>query len=192
MNEKLIRTFLCFPAPMEVKSKKNMLYSTLEGSDANIQWVKNHNLHLTIKFIGHTTESSVCKIIDTVSSITLDFKPFRLIINGTGCFPKMERPRTLFMGIEGSLSHLYDLVSRIENELEKLGFSKESNEFIPHITVARIKYPQKHTPDINLFLQSSYDPIDFSLNRMQFFASELLPSGAVYTLLQSFPLGEPF
>ena len=103
----------------------------------------------------------------------------------------MERPRTLFMGIEGSLSPLYDLVSRIEDELEKLGFSKESNEFIPHITVARIKYPQKHTPDINLFLQSSYDPIDFSLNRMQFFASELLPSGAVYTLLQSFPLGEP-
>ena len=191
MNEKLIRTFLSFPVPMEVKSKKNMLYSTLEDSDAEIHWVKNHNLHLTVKFIGHTTESFVSKIIDTVSKITFDFKPFRLIINGTGCFPKKERPRTLFMGIEGNLNPLYDLVSRIENELEKLGFSKESNEFIPHITVARIKYPQKHTPDINLFLQSSYDPIDFSLNRMQFFASELLPSGAVYTLLQSFPLGEP-
>ena len=191
MNEKLIRTFLSFPAPMEVKSKKNMLYSTLEDSNANINWVKNQNLHLTIKFIGHTTESSVSKIIDTVSNITLDSKPFRLIIKGTGCFPKKERPRTLFMGIEGSLSPLYDLVSKIENELEKLGFSKESNEFIPHITVARIKYPQKHTPDINLFLQSSYDPIDFSLNRMQFFASELLPSGPVYTLLKSFPLGEP-
>ena len=61
MNEKLIRTFLCFPAPMEVKSKKNMLYSTLEDSNAKINWVKNHNLHLTVKFIGHTTESSVSR-----------------------------------------------------------------------------------------------------------------------------------
>ena len=136
MNEKLIQTFLCFPAPIEVKSKKNMLYSTLENSNAKIHWVKNHNLHLTVKFMGHTTESSVSKIINTVSNITLESKPFRLIINGTGCFPKMERPRTLFMGIEGSLNTLYDLVSRIENELEKLGFPKESAPLVILIVTA--------------------------------------------------------
>ena len=49
MNEKLKRTFLCFPVPFEVRSKKNMLYSTLEESPAQINWVKNENLHLTLK-----------------------------------------------------------------------------------------------------------------------------------------------
>ena len=57
----------------------------------------------------------------------------------------------------------------------------------PHITLARIKYPQKYTPNIDLFLKSSYDPIDLSLDRVQFFASELLPSGTIYTLLKTFP-----
>ena len=74
--------------------------------------------------------------------------------------------------------------------MEKIGFPREKNKLIPHITLARIKYPQAYTPDIDLFLKSSYDPIDLYLDRVQFFASELLPSGAIYTLLKTFPLGE--
>ena len=68
MLEKLKRTFLCFPVPMEVRSKKNMLYSTLEGSPAQINWVKNDNLHLTLKFIGYTNESQIPRIINILSS----------------------------------------------------------------------------------------------------------------------------
>tara|TARA_X000000950_G_scaffold137023_1_gene170299 strand:+ start:5002 stop:5580 length:579 start_codon:yes stop_codon:yes gene_type:complete len=190
MNEKLKRTFLCFPVPLEVKSKKNMLYSTLEGSPAQINWVKNDNLHLTLKFIGYTTESQIPKIISILSKITIKYKPFELVINSTGCFPTKERPRTLFLGVEGRLNVLSDLFQKIENEFEKIDIEKDRNVFFPHITLARIKYPQIHTPDIDLFLKSSYDPIDLSLDRVQFFSSELLPSGAIYTLLKTFPLGE--
>ena len=190
MNEKLKRTFLCFPVPLEVKSKKNMLFSTLEGSPAQINWVKNDNLHLTLKFIGYTTESQIPKIISILSKITINYKPFQLLINSTGCFPTKERPRTLFLGVEGRLNVLSDLFQNIENEFEKIDIEKDRNGFFPHITLARIKYPQNYTPDIDLFLKSSYDPIDLSLDRVQFFSSELLPSGAIYTLLKTFPLGE--
>jgi 2'-5' RNA ligase len=82
------------------------------------------------------------------------------------------------------------MVESIENVLEPLGFPKESRDILPHITLARIKYPQKHTPNVDPFLKSSYDPIDFPVDRMQFFSSELLPSGAVHTILKTFPLGE--
>ena len=190
MNEKLKRTFLCFPVPIEVRSKKNMLYSTLEGSPAQINWVKNDNLHLTLKFIGFTTESQISKIKNILSRITIEYKPFQLVINNTGCLPKKERPRTLFLGVEGQINILKDLVQNIETEFEKIDIEKDRNDFFPHITLARIKYPQNHTPDIDLFLKSSYDPIDLSLDRVQFFSSELLPSGAIYTLLKTFSLGE--
>ena len=108
----------------------------------------------------------------------------------TGCIPKKERPRTLFLGVEGRTNTLINLVQNIENEFEKIDIPKDQNDFIPHITLARIKYPQNHTPDIDLFLKSYYDPIDLSIDRVQFFSSELLPSGAIYTLLKTFPLGE--
>ncbi len=190
MNEKLIRTFLAIPIPNEVMSKKNMLYSTFEKSKSKINWVKSNNLHLTLKFLGHTPESIIGNIIETINIITIDQQPFSLVIKNTGCFPVPERPRTLWMGVEGNINPLNDLVSKIELQLEKLGFPKEKQDYFPHITLARIKYPQKNTPDVKLFLDSTYDPIDFPIDRVQFLCSELLTNGTVYSLLKSFPLGE--
>ncbi len=190
MSEKLIRTFLSIPVPLEVRSKKNMLYSTLEESPAKINWVKNVQLHLTIKFLSHTPESIIEKIINEVGSVTSTLRPFEIIIESTGCFPIKERPRVLWMGVNGNLDPLYDLFTKIESALDLLGFPKEQQGYTPHITLARIKYPQKWTPDISTFLKSSYDPIDFPIDRVQYFSSELLPSGTVHTLLKSFPLGE--
>ena len=190
MTEKLLRTFLAVPVPRDVSSKKNMLYSTLENVDGDINWVKNAQLHLTMKFLGHTPESAIIDVIDHVEKITPNMNPFDLKIEETGCFPVPTRPRILWLGLKGNLDLLKSMVESIENVLEPLGFPKESRDILPHITLARIKYPQKHTPNVDPFLKSSYDPIDFPVDRMQFFSSELLPFGAVHTILKTFPLGE--
>ena len=190
MTEKLLRTFLSVPVPREVSSKKNMLYSTLETVDGDINWVKNAQLHLTLKFLGHTPESSIDNVIDHIEKITPDINPFDLKIDETGCFPVPTRPRTLWLGVKGNLEPLLTLVESIETALESLGFPRSDRDFSPHITLARIKYPQKHTPNVDPFLKSSYDPIDFPVDRVQYFSSELLPTGAVYTILKTFPLGE--
>jgi len=190
MTEKLLRTFLAVPVPRDVSSKKNMLYSTLENVDGDINWVKNAQLHLTMKFLGHTPESAINDVIDHIEKITPNMNPFDLKIEETGCFPVPTRPRILWLGLKGNLVLLKSMVESIENVLEPLGFPKDSRDILPHITLARIKYPQKHTPNVDPFLKSSYDPIDFPVDRMQFFSSELLPSGAVHTILKTFPLGE--
>jgi len=190
MTENLIRTFLCVPVSKEIKSKKMMLFSTVDGSKSTIKWVKNSNLHLSIKFVGQTPESSLKEIIYNVASITSNIKPFNLEISGTGCFPIQNRPRTLWMGITGNINPLKELVLEIENKLSKIGFSKDKKIFIPHITIARINYPQNITPDIDLFLKSSYDVIDLEVDRVQFFSSELYSNGAIYSLLKTFPIGE--
>tara|TARA_B100001250_G_scaffold165625_1_gene142564 strand:+ start:1515 stop:2093 length:579 start_codon:yes stop_codon:yes gene_type:complete len=190
MKNKLVRTFLSIPIINDIKSKKNMLYSTLEESNSTINWVKNSNLHLSVKFIGQTPESSIDEIIECVSKITSSIKPFSVEVSGTGCFPTITRPKTLWLGVSGEVKSLMNMVKEIENKLFKIGFSKEKKEFIPHITVARISYPQNVIPDINIFLKSSYDVIDLEIDRVQFFSSELLPNGAIYSLLKTFPLGE--
>jgi len=190
MNEKLIRTFLSVPVPAEVRSKKNMLYSTLDGVDGDINWVKNAHLHLTLKFLGQTPESSLDSIIAAIEQITKNSSPFKLTIEETGCFPKESRPRVLWLGVTGELNPVQNLVKQIENAMDELGFPKDDHPYSPHITLARIKYPQRHTPIIDPFLKSSYDAIDFPVDRVQFISSELHPSGAIYTLLKSFPFGE--
>ena len=190
MKNKLVRTFLSIPVIEDIKLKKNMLYSTLEESKLTINWVRNSNLHLNVKFIGQTPETSIGKIIECLSKITSSIKPFSVEVSGTGCFPISTRPKTLWLGISGNFKPLTAMVNEIEDKLFKIGFSKEKKEYIPHISVARISYPQKVNPDINIFLRSSYDVIDLEIDRVQFFSSELLPNGAIYSLLKTFPLGE--
>ena len=190
MSDRLLRTFISIPIPNEVRTKKNMLYSTLENSPSKINWVKNEQLHLTIKFLGHTPESLFNEIKDSLCNIVSSITPFDLIIDKTGCFPVPERPRVLWLGIDGNIKTLTNLFVKIENKMDQLGFSREEQDYFPHITLARVKYPQKYTPDVSIFLNSTYDPIDFKVDRVQFLSSELLPTGTVYTLLGSFPLGE--
>ena len=79
----------------------------------------------------------------------------------------------------GNTNPLINLVSNIDRSLHRLGFPMEDKEYYPHITIARIKYPQKKTPDVNLFLKSTYDPIVFTVDRVQFLASELLKTGII-------------
>ena len=95
MADNLMRTFISIHVPNEVKSKKNMLYSTLENSPSNISWVKNEQLHLTLKFLGHTPEASFDNIKSEISKIASTVKPFKLVVDKTGCFPKKERPSLL-------------------------------------------------------------------------------------------------
>ena len=73
MSDKLMRTFISIPVPNEVKSKKNMLYSTLENSPSNISWVKNEQLHRTLKYLSYTPETSFDNIIiDKKSNENID------------------------------------------------------------------------------------------------------------------------
>ena len=190
MEKSIIRTFLCIPIETEISSKKNMLFSTIDQSKIKVNWIKSANMHLTVKFIGQTPKSSVKEIIHSVALITKDLPPFKLKIKGTGCFPNRGKPKTLWLGIKGDYLPLSKLVEKVENNLHYLGFARETKSLIPHITIAKINYPQKRTPDVSVFLKTSYDAIDLNVNRLQLFSSELLSNGAIYSLLKTFPLGE--
>ncbi len=190
MKEKLVRTFFSIPVPEQVRSVKNMLYSSMKDNNGEVKWVRDYQLHITLSFLGHTPTDAIKMIKTVTKDIFCNHKPIELTIEKTGCFPTSSRPRVLWLGVAGETDRLELVANDIASSLTPLGYHFDNNSFIPHITIARIRYPQKHTPDINQFLKSSYDGIVFHADRVQFLCSELLTDGAVYTILKSFPLGE--
>ena len=192
MSDKLLRTFIAVPVPDRVKTLKQMLFSTLESEKAKIKWVRNMQIHLTLKFLGYTPDTSVKGLKSVIASVIARYETFNLTISDTGCFPSPTRPRVLWLGVNGETNQLVSMVDELEKVLDVEGFPKADRPFVPHITLARIRYPQKYTPNISPYLQSSYDQIALPVNRVQFFSSELLPDGAVHTLLGTFPLGKIF
>ena len=190
MKDKLVRTFFSIPVPERVRSVKNLFYRSMKDSHGEIRWVRDYQLHITLSFLGHTPSDAIDPIIKATKEIFSKYKPLELTIEKTGCFPVSTRPRVLWLGVSGDREKLDLMVKEINGLLTPMGYFFGDSSFIPHITIARIRYPQKHTPDINEFLKSSYDGIVFHADRVQFVCSELLPDGAVYTILKSFPLGE--
>lgn len=183
MSKRLLRTFLSIPVPDEITALQDKLKSTIIEKKVRISWIKKGNIHLTLKFIGDTPEDEISQITSVIQPIIENTCIMEFQITGTGCFPKKERPRILWLGIDGDLSPLQELVTKINEALDPLGYPKVEKDFIPHLTLARIKYPQKVTPDISEFLKYDYDPIKFMSNKIHLMSSELFHKGSVYTIL---------
>ena len=185
MYHRLIRTFIAIPVPESVFKLQSNLKNTISEKMGKVRWVKRDQLHITLKFVGDTPEESIDDVRGAINIIADNTKPFEIFIQGTGCFPKIERPRVMWIGLNGALGQLNQLVKNIHNSLDPIGFPKDEKEFNPHITMARARYPQKKTPDISSFLNANFDPIPFRIEKFQFISSELFPNGPVYTILST-------
>ena len=183
MSERLLRTFISVTVPKEIISLREMLRTTVNFQKKNLRWIKIGQIHLTLKFLGFAPEETIDDLNSVIASVVSRYQKIDLTVKGTGCFPVPTRPRVLWLGIEGESEKLIQFVTDLNTELEQHGFPAEPQQYTPHITLARIKYPPKHTPDIESFLQTTYDPINMMINRVQFLRSELFPDGSVYSIL---------
>ena len=190
MSERLLRTFISVTLPKKIVSLSEMLQTTVISKKDNLKWGNPGNIHLTLKFLGNTPFEAADEINEVLKEMVVSYDGMELNINGTGCFPKIERPRVLWLGVGGEVGQLQEFVRDLNKKMEKLGFPLDENKFIPHITLARIKYPPKDTPDVSIYINTSYEPIKFNINRIRFMSSELFPNGPIYSILGTHFLGE--
>ena len=181
-----MRIFLSIPLPNVVKNIKQMLTSTCENERVEIRWVKHNNLHLTVQFLGSASDKKVTKIKKEVENVVKSINPFSLIVSGTGCFPNSFKPYVLYLGIGGNIEALKALVVEINDKMSQIGFKKGSELFFPHITIAKINYPQKFNPDLSIFLNSTYDEVEFSVDKVQLLESKTFAGGIGYKTLNTF------
>ena len=183
MSERLLRTFISVTVPNEIIPLRDMLKTTVKHKKKNLRWVITGQIHLTLKFLGFAPPDVIDELNSIIAKVISRYTKIDLTVTGTGCFPVPTRPRVLWLGMTGQTATLTSLVSDLNTALEPLGFPAEEQKVVPHITLARIKYPPKHTPDISAFLQTTYDPILMTVSRVQFMRSELFPDGPVYSIL---------
>ena len=183
MPEKLIRTFIAIDTPETVSEVALLLKSSVKANQKAVKWVRKENIHITLRFIGPTAPGEVDKINRLLREISGQNSDLSLTVSGTGCFPKKERPRILWLGVGGDVAKLKLLVEMIRSEMDQLGYPQEEHNYSSHITIGRIRYPQKVTPDITDFLTAQYEPVLWNVPKIILYQSELLPSGALYSIL---------
>ena len=129
-----IRTFICIEIPESLKDRINKLQDALRKIEAQISWTKPSNIHLTLKFLGGVEASRIGQIRKALERAANGISPFEVEIGGTGCFPSPRSPRVLWVGVSNIPEPLRQLYSKIEDELSRQGFERETRKFSPHLT----------------------------------------------------------
>ncbi len=122
-----------------------------------IKWVEPENMHLTLKFFGEIAENKIPAICQAMQKSASKSKPFTLSIANTGLFGSRYDPKVIWFGINKN-EVLQNLTENIFAELQAVDFTRDRQNFVPHLTIGRIK----EIKDKSLFQQiiSKYNTLD--------------------------------
>lgn len=179
----MIRLFIALNIPDVIKSDLIELRNSVAGS--NYKWEPKEKIHLTLKFIGDVKENLVDPISGALNLIE-NFNEFNCAITNFGFFYRDKKPSILWAGLKIDQS-IFELVDKIESELEKFSIKREDRKFHPHLTLLRIKNDPGEN-FVNSFKNFTFEPLVFSANSISLFKSELLPQGSKYFEIRNYKL----
>ena len=104
----------------------------------DIVWVKDDVRHLTLRFLGATPPQQVPLVRKALAEACAASEPFTLTINKIGVFGSHYRPEVVWLGFE-HFEPFRELFDMLEPKLLACGFDPNGGNFVPHITLGRIK-----------------------------------------------------
>lgn len=137
--------------------------------------------HLTLKFLGETDKKQ--EIIEKLKQAKL--QEFTLKTTNIGVFPNENFIKVVWLGLENN-EILTKLQKDIEESLAEFNFKKDYNDFIPHITLARIKFLSSAQDYMTKLKQITIKEKEFKITSFKLISSELAKEGPVYKDLASF------
>lgn len=140
-----------------------------------VRRVAEHNLHLTLVFIGQVTdEQRVCyqQIAGQISA-----KSFELEIDSTLSF---ARARVCCLGATSTVPGLQALLKQLQQATADCGYQPQTRPFVPHVTIAR--------PCRSLNAGKLATSIHWPVTSFSLLQSCSTPQGVLYRELQQWPL----
>lgn len=184
------RLFIAVAIPLAIKDVLGKISLDLKKTGADAKWVEIQNIHLTMKFLGSVAEEKTSEIVKRMKKACRGKSHISVTLDAFGGFPSLHAPRVLWAGLKDPENHLAKIASILENDLEELGFSKESRPFQTHITLARIRSQQNRLALVQAVtdLQKIQKPIPFTIDNLTLFESHLSPKGPTYVVLDEVKL----
>jgi len=184
-----MRAFLALELPDEIRREIEALERELARTLSDWRWIRPEALHLTLRFLGEIEERAELEARAVWAAAAGSVPPFRLRVRGLGCFPGVERPRVLWIGVEEAdrQGRLLGLVDALERAARAAGFPPERRCFEPHLSLARAaRGARPRGPASSAAALAGTIPV----RQVVLFESKLESTGARYTARARFPLGD--
>ncbi len=136
--------------------------------------------HLTLKFLGEIENPD--KIKQALEKI--EFSKLKLKLTPKlGVFPSESYIKVVWVGLEENKE-----LEKLQKDIHKaILHIREDFKFIPHLTLARVKFLNNQEEFIKTIRSIKVEPKEITIDKFKLIKSELTPEGSVYTDLASFP-----
>jgi len=176
------RIFLAINLPPKIKDKLSLYKKRWLKLPAT--WTTPQNLHITLVFLGNTSDKELTRIKDITAQVIAQHKPFTLSLFNIVYGPNAKQPKMVWATGEQSP----ELTALQQNLASALSQRKEYS-FSQHITLARIKEWEfrKLEPEERPVIQ---EEISFKIpvSSVEIMESKLKRTGAEYSIIESISL----
>ncbi len=186
----MIRAFIAVNLSESQRREVGRLIDDFRRHDVRVKWVNAANLHVTMKFLGDTSEDSLTEMFSAVGDALTGLKQFNLKLANVGCFPSAKKPKVIWVGINDGFGHLKEVSKRVEAAVEPFGFAPEQRKFSAHVTVGRVKDNKNIQLLTGEFVNVRFESSSAMIGDVVFYKSDLRPEGPIYTPLRTFELGK--
>lgn len=186
-----IRTFIAAKLDETLIQEISHLQSTLREAPGGraVTWVRPESIHLTFKFLGDIEEVRLPDIYEAVQQACSRQQTFTILVSGLGCFPHINRPRVIWVGLQDDQHRAQRLQQDIEDELARRNYPREDRPFQPHLTLGRVRSSAQSSEVEAIGKTIATHPIGqlgiLQVAQVHVIASSLTPSGAVYRTLST-------
>lgn len=188
METNKIRTFLAIHFGGSYEAEFGRLLEALSAYSKQVKWVNPAQVHLTLHFFGSIEPERVETLKILFRNLAARYRPLEVFLKGFGAFPGLNRPRVLWVGLDGDVKELKDIKEACDLELVRIGFPIEEREFKPHLTLGRVREGSKINIVLPGYLQNYVHDEKHRIQELILYKSELTPKGSIYTPLERFPL----
>lgn len=156
-----------------------------------VRWVSKAQLHITLLFIGAMEETLVPRLEEELWKISGLAESFDVEIGGIEAFPRLDRPKVLFIPVIRGQEGFQKLKRALTNSLEGFGVEPEEKEYHPHLTLGRVKEKDDAKAAVETLQKTCpahWEP--WRADRFVLFKSQLTSNGSIYTRLREFEFGK--
>ncbi len=184
----MLRAFIAVDISDQQRDEVGRVLANLMGYDVRVRWVKIKNVHITLKFLGDTSERILPDLYAAIEGALADHKVLDLSLEKLGCFPNTRYPRIIWVGIREGFESLRDMSRSIEQVVEPFGFKREKRKFSAHLTIGRVKDGKGMDSLIQDISDWDFSSSSARISRVVFYQSTLRQQGPIYTPLKEFEL----
>jgi len=184
----LIRSFLALEMTEAVKRSLETLVDRLDLPQYHVRWVRQKNMHLTLRFLGEISQEDVHTVSKAAGAAADRNAAFSMVLKGLGSFPASGTPRVVWTGIQDDRP-LLRLERHLTRELTKAGWPLPDKAFRPHLTLGRVK-SQRGIVELRKIMERDRTVTvgRMLVEHISLIKSVLRPSGPIYTTLGRFVL----